>query len=160
MSTESRKLSVLKEIAAVLDGPGKPEGVTVHRQRDRPIWVDNLPAMVVYPAPNPNGVEEEVSWARMSQRMGGQLGRTLNFRVELRAEVPDDEPATDVLDEMYVWAVKALHGSDRLNGLVVAGPREQRSASQSETDGERTIARMAIEFEAEYRTRVLDPTEA
>ena len=160
MSAESRKLSVLKEIAAVLDGPGKPEGVTVHRQRDRPIWVDDLPAIVVYPAPNPNDVEEEVSWSRTGGRMGGSVDRTMNCRIELRAEVPDDEPATDVLDPLYVWAVKALHGSDRLNGLVVRGPEEQRSASQTETDGERTIARMAVEFEVLYRTRMLDPTEA
>ena len=148
----------MKEVVTKLDAAGKPAGTTVHRYREQPIDVANLPAIVVYPAPSPQGVEETVEYVRIG---GGRVRRKLNFRTELRIKTVDGTPATDTIDSLYTWVVKQLAPAGSLSSSgIVGGPHEVRSASEVFTEAETHVAVKVVEWEIEYQTLRTDPTEA
>lgn len=100
---------VLAHFASLLDGAGKPAGLTVHRSRGRPLDQDDLPAVVVYPlvldpedADHDEAVEEGLDWA-----------------VECRAKQIADASADEALDPLIVWVRKTVWGDREAGGLAM-----------------------------------------
>lgn len=153
---DSKRIQILKAVATAIDQPGKPSGLTVHRNRQRSIYVDDLPAVVVYPALTPEGTEERVESARIGS---AQVRRTLSFRTEIRVELDDATPPDDEMDPIYQWVVGQLAESGNLGGLTHRGPHEQSISSGVDTEGERWVAGMAVDWEAEFDTLRSDPTQ-
>jgi hypothetical protein len=147
----SRRELVMQAIVAVLDAPGKPEGVTVHRSRHIPIERDELPALVVYRARPPvGGRSEEV----IRPDHDTQVERRLNVRIEARVTSANPEPA---LDPLYLWVVKALREDPTLGGLVL-DLQEQGSDTDAAELG-KPVGAEGIDFEATYITDENNPEE-
>jgi hypothetical protein len=140
---------ILRVVEALLGAAGKPAGLTVHRQRTRPIEGDTLPAILFYAAD-----DDLIS-------VGGAddsplVERHMNLRVECRAVGTEITPPDAALDPLYVWAVGQLVGKGRLGGLasrVVEGRTEWYSK-----EGDVAVAAEAIIFTVKYRTARADPT--
>jgi len=156
---ESKRLQILKAFAAALDGPGKPPGLHVHRHPERPLHLDQLPAIVVYDAPVQGGVADRAEIVRI----GGPRAQrhTLNIVAELRVALDGETPPDDLLDPLYVWAVQAMVGAELLDGLLAQSAVETTSTGLQLLDGggEVTYAGVGINFEVVYERERGDPTQ-
>ena len=142
---------IIAAMAAALDGPEKPEGVTVHRDRTRPIERDKLPAIVLYAAsPDVRTREETV---RRSDH--DTVERTFTAMVEGRVVVRPDESPDAAIDPLYVWTVKALRADPTLGGLAMDVRETGTDIIAAEFD--KTYAAFGTTFEVVYFTAEDDP---
>ena len=139
---------ILQRFVQLLDGPGKPAGLTVHRYRTRAIESDKLPAQVVYPAARGPAVAETVE--RWNQ--AGDLQRTLTVRVESRVA---GNPPDEALDPYYLWAVEAVMADPTLGGL--AFDVQEEAVSFDAEEFQETIGACAVDFRVTYITSGYDP---
>ena len=147
--------SIREQIAAkvvdLLSAPGGPAGgLSVHRERTRPIEADKLPAILVYfEDDEPTPLQKERFQAPLTQRH-------LNIVLELRA-VPDGVSAPDqAIDPLYVWAIVQLVANERLGGLamgITEGPMKWTSK-----EADRVYAGAALHLVIHYRTSRTDPS--
>jgi len=146
---KSRQLQIMEAVVALLGASGKPTGLTVHMDRSTPIWQDSLPAVVVYPAASPQGVEETVEHVRIPST---RVRRTLNFRTELRVSVAEGVAPITAVDPLYLWVVTQLAPVNSVAGAHIKGPIEVRSMSDALVEGESHFAAKAVEWEIQYDT--------
>ncbi len=128
----------------------QPVGLTVHRERTRPIEIDSLPAILVYSdddVPKPLG--EEKYRAPLTER---QLTVALECRAQGSASVPPDA----ALDPITVWAALAIFADETLGGLA-NGVEEGRTVWKSQ-EGDVPIASAKWSITVKFRTSRLDPT--
>ncbi len=138
---------ILEQFKTLLDGGGKPAGLTVHRYRTRPIERDDLPAQVIYPADSAGGTVAET----LADFDGvGQLERELRVRVESRIEVPEGTPPDSALDALYLWAVQTILADTTLGGLALEVREDATSFDAAEF--EKTVAACATDFVVRYVT--------
>lgn len=140
-------------VAAVLDAlnaAGKPADVTVHRQRNRPIEQDSLPAILVYTAQE--AVDEPEG------DLDDTVERALTLRIEQRAKVASGQAPDTALDPLYAWTVQALQADPTFGGLAVrlwemghAWNMEERNVA---------LAGSVTTFGVEFYTAASDPEES
>lgn len=145
----SRREQLVLAAVAALDAAGKPAGLAVHRFRTRPIQKDQLPALVVYPAPDGEAV------ARGDGARGYKARRTLVLRVECRAIAPDGTPCDAALDPYTSWAVRALMQDPTLGGLALNAQEAAVLWDAEELD--RVYAAAAVDVRLDYVTAAADP---
>lgn len=137
-------------LVAALGAGGAPAGLTVHRERTRPIEIDSLPAIMVYAdddAPKP--LAQQVYAAPLTER---QLTLALECRAQGSSGVSPDE----ALDPVLVWAAKTALANERFGGLA-SGVEEGRTVWASR-EGDVPVASAKLSFTIRYRTSRLDPT--
>lgn len=143
---------ILTALVAALSGAGGPAGLTVHRERTRPIEIDSLPAIMIYAEdeqPKPLGAQ--AYRAPLTER---QLAIGVECRALGTATVSPDE----ALDPVVVWATQTILANEAFGGLA-NGVEEERTVWNSR-EGDLPIAAAAVHFTIKYRTSRLDPTSA
>lgn len=129
---------------------GGPAGLTVHRERTRPIEIDSLPAIVLY-------AEDE-----QPKTLGGAVYRAplterqLSIGVQCRAKGAASVSPDAALDPVLVWATKTVLANETFGGLA-NGVEEDRTVWSSR-EGDDPIAAATVHFTIKYRTSRLDPT--
>jgi hypothetical protein len=127
-----------------------PSGLTVHRERTRPIEIDSLPAIMLYSEDDP------------PQPLGGQTYRApltehqLAVALELRAQGSPSVPPDAALDPLYVWAILALMADVTFGGL--ASEVVEGRTVWSSREGDVPVASAKLSVTIKYRTSRLDPT--
>jgi hypothetical protein len=141
----------MSAIVATLGAAGAPAGLTVHRERTRPIEIDSLPAILVYaedaPKPKP--------WGEQNYR-APLVERQVLLRLECRAEGTSSTAVDVALDPITVWATQQMLKDVSFGGLANEVV-EENTAWQSR-EGDLPIASCAIHFTVKFRTSRLDPT--
>jgi hypothetical protein len=148
--------SIREQIAVavleVLQESGAPAGLTVHRERTRPITKDKLPAILVY-------FEDDEPTPLAKQRFQAPLTeRHLNLVLELRATPDEDQSPDEAVDPLYLWAVQQIMANERFGGLamgVTEGPMKWMAV-----ESDVIFAGAALHLIIHYRTSRLDPTAA
>jgi hypothetical protein len=151
MPTSIREQIVVLLVAALnASGSGRPAGLTVHRERTRPIEIDSLPAILVYAdddAPKPLG--QQTYAAPLTERR-------LSLSIECRAAGSSGVAVDQALDPLLVWAASAVRADEKFGGLA-NGVEEGRTVwSSRETDTQIAAAKWGITII--FRTSRLDPT--
>jgi hypothetical protein len=152
--------SIRERIAAALvaalgaaqtpDGYAAPAGLTVHRERTRPIEVDSLPAILVY-------FEDDPPRAFDKQQFRSPLAeRDVAVALECRAQGSASASPDEALDPVLVWAVKAGFADETFGGLAM-GAREGKANWRSR-ELDVPVAAATLRFSIRYRTSRLDPT--
>lgn len=149
MPTSIREQIVVALVAA-LGGAGGPAGLTVHRERTRPIETDSLPAVMLYAEDDqPRPLAEQKYRAPLTER---QMAIGLECRALGTASVSPDA----ALDPILVWAAKTTLANETFGGLA-NGVEEVRTVWMSR-EGDLPIAAATIHFSIKFRTSRLDPT--
>lgn len=127
-----------------------PAGITVHRERTRPIELDALPAILIY-------ADDEVPKPLGAQTYKAPLTeRQISISVQCRA-IGDNETSPDeALDPILVWALQAAFADESFGGLA-NGVEEERTVWSSR-EGDQAVAAATIHLTIKYRTSRLDPT--
>lgn len=143
---------ILVALAGYLAAGSPPAGLTVHRERTRPIEIDSLPAIMLYAEDEqPKNLGGETYRAPLTER---QLSIGLQCRAKGSASVSPDA----ALDPVLVWAIKTVMGNEAFAGLA-NGVEEDRTVWSSR-EGDDPIAAATVHFTIKYRTSRLDPTSA
>jgi len=128
----------------------RPAGLTIHRERTRPIETDSLPAVMLYAEDDPpKTLAREVYRAPFTER---QLSLGIECRAEGSASVSPDA----ALDPILVWTALALFADETLGGLA-NGMEEGRTVWTSR-EGNVPIAAAKWSLIIRFRTSRLDPT--
>jgi hypothetical protein len=128
----------------------QPIGLTVHRERTRPIEIDSLPAILVYVDDDaPKTLAGQVFAAPLTER---QASVSLECRAQGSASIPPDA----ALDPITVWAALAIFADERFGGLA-NGVEEGRTVWNSQ-EGDVPIASAKWSITVKFRTSRLDPT--
>ncbi len=143
---------IVLSAVALLQASGGPAGLTVKRERTRPIESEDLPAILVY-------CDDEEPTPLAKIKFGAPLTeRHLNLILELRAQATDTTPPDAAIDPLYVWAVQQIMNNERFSGLamgVTEGPMKWMSK-----EADVIYAAAALHLIVHYRTSRLDPTSA
>ena len=153
-----REQMMLAIIAALSEGStlsgstviAPPSGLTVHRERTRPIEVDSLPAILVY-------TEDDVP-----KTLGGDVYMApliecqATVSLECRAQGSGSIPPDAALDPVLVWAKLAIFADERFGGLA-SGVEQGRTVWNSR-EGDVPIASAKWSITVKFRTSRLDPT--
>lgn len=121
----------------------KPSGLTVHRQRTRPLGQDQLPAIVLWSSSEPREYDAT-----------DKVDRTLSLHAECRVK-HDGTSGDEALDPLLVWAEKVLMADITLGGRCVDILAQETTWDLEDRDV--PIARAAIRFEVKYQTKNNDP---
>lgn len=155
----SKRERVMQALLELLQNhPDPPEGLNVHRNYLRPIEVDRLPAIVIYPRPADMQPSEFVE--RRELGAAGKERRNLAVRFECRARASHDDHAPDsATDPLFRFVVQALHAGEQLEGLLMHAPREQSSGFGAVETEDAVLAALVIEYELHYETTRGNPDD-
>ena len=149
MSVSIRE-NIFGAIQALLGMSGGPAGLTIHRERTRPIEKETMPAILLYADDDiPKPLAGQQYKAPLTER---QLGLVCQCRAIGTLSISPDE----ALDSLIVWATQQIVGNEQFGGLA-NGVDEQRTVWISR-EGEVPVAAAAIHFTVKYRTARADPT--
>jgi hypothetical protein len=149
MSASVRE-QIISKVVELLSADGHPDGLTVHRERTRPLLAEQLPASVVYCA------DDEPTPLADQKFAAPLVMRHLRVLVENRAVGSETLSPDEALDPMLIWATQVLVRNERLDGLTL-GVEEGRTVWMSR-EGDQPIAAATMLFTFHYRTRRDDPT--
>src|SRR5258708_1304909 len=151
MPTSIREQSMVALVAALsAGGSGSPFGLSVHRERTRPIEIDSLPAIMVYADDDvPKTLGQQTYAAPLTER---QFSVVLECRAQGSSSVSPDA----ALDPVLVWAAITVLANERFGGLA-SGVDEGRTAWNSR-EGTTPLAAAKMFFTIKFRTSRLDPT--
>jgi hypothetical protein len=151
MPTSIREQIVAAVVAALsAGGGGSPAGLTVHRERTRPIEIDSLPAIMVYFDDDvPKPLAQQVYRAPLTERQ-------LSLSLEARAAGSESVSPDEALDPVLVWAAQAIRADETFGGLA-NGVEEGRTVWASK-EGDTVVAAAKWGITIKYRTSRLDPT--
>jgi hypothetical protein len=137
-------------VIVALEASGGPPGVTIHRERHRPIETDQLDAILVYAEDDmPKPLAGITYQAPLTERQ-------LNLVLEYRAKVPAGQTDDEALDPLIVWGTQQILQNEKFGGLA-SGVDEGRTVWLSR-EAETTVAAAAGHFTVKYRTKREDPT--
>lgn len=143
---------IISAIIAALGvmGGNRPGGLTVHRERTRPIEVDSLPAILVY-------AEDDVPKPLGQQVYGSPLTeRQLTVSLECRAQGTSSVSPDEALDPLLVYATQQMFADEKFGGL--ANQVEEGKTAWNSREGDVPVASARLSFTVRYRTSRLDPT--
>jgi hypothetical protein len=150
VTTSIREQIMAALVVALSTGGGSPAGLTVHRERTRPIEIDSLPAIMIYADDDvPKTLGQQTYAAPLTER---HLAVVLECRAQGSSGVSPDE----ALDPVLVWATITVLANERFGGLA-SGVEELRTAWSSR-EGDVPVASAKLIFTIRYRTSRLDPT--
>jgi len=143
---------IAQAVIDLLSASGEPGGLTVHRERTRPIEQDKFPAILVY-------FEDDEPTTLAKQRFQAPLTeRHLNLALEMRT-IPDPDSSPDqAIDPLYIWAISQLVPNERLGGLamgITEGPMKWMAK-----EADRVYAGAGLHLVVHYRTSRTDPSSA
>jgi hypothetical protein len=147
-------ISIREKIAAALiaalGGSSGIVGLTIHRQRTRPIETDSLPAIMVY-------FQDDAPQPFDKQKFRSPLvERSLAIALQCRAQGSPSISPDQALDPVLVWAVMGGFVDETFGGLAL-GAEEIRTEWKSR-EADAPIAAATLHFSIRYRTTRLDPT--
>lgn len=143
---------IMAALITALSGAGGPAGLSVHRERTRPIEIDSLPAIMIY-------AEDDTPKPLADQHYRAPLTeRQMSIAVECRAIGSVGVSPDAALDPIVVWAAKTILANETFGGLA-NGVEEERTVWSSR-EGDIPVAAAAVHFTIKYRTSRLDPTSA
>lgn len=132
----------------------KPSGLTIERGRVRDVRAADCPLLNVV-----LGDEGEITEAKGSK--SPPVLRPAEVATECFAV---GEPAEDAVDELYLWAVRAImadvivEGQPMLGGLVIGLEEKKVEYNHTlDTESDKVISGCRITFRATYMTTVGDP---
>jgi hypothetical protein len=141
---------IMAALVAALAGAGGPSGLTVHRERTKPIETDSLPAILAY-------ADDDVPKPLAGQNYKAPLTeRQLTVALECRAQGSASTSVDQALDPILVWAAQAIQKDETFGGLA-NGIEEGRTVWNSR-EGDVPIAAAKLSITIKYRTSRLDPT--
>lgn len=140
---------IFDAVVAALGAGTPPAGLTVFRERTRPIEIDSLPSILVY-------AEDDVPQNLQKQTFSPQTERALSLILECRAQGAAGVSPDQALDPVLVWAAQRVLKNERFGGLA-SGVEEGRTVWKSRED-DQPIASAKLGFTVRYRTSRLDPT--
>ena len=133
-----------------LNAGGGPAGLTVHRERTRPIEVDSLPAVMIY-------AEDDQPKPLAAQNYRAPLTeRQLTVGLQCRAQGSSSITPDAALDPVLVWASRRMFSDETFGGLA-NGVEEIRTVWASR-EGDLPVAAATTHFTIKYRTSRTDPT--
>lgn len=141
---------ILRSVKTLLEGTGKPTGLTVHRQRSRPLEQDDLPAIVVYPlSDDADDADHDLA-----------EDHTLTVALEMRVKVSATESAAgkssdEVLDPLYTWSVSKMLADITQGGLAI--DTREGSTTWDVEEPNVVLGRCATTFEIDYLTEAANP---
>lgn len=145
-----REQIVAALVVALSSGSGAPAGLTIHRERTRPIEIDSLPAILIYSEDDtPTTLGAQTYRAPLSEKK-------LEPVLELRAAGSSGVAPDQAIDPLYVWAMKAI-GADETFGGLANGVEEGKTIWNSR-EGDTPVAAAQLHITIRYRTSRLDPT--
>lgn len=150
MPGTSYREQILAAIVAAIptSGGGAPAGLTVHRERTRPIEQDSLPAIMLY-------FEDETPEPLAGQQFKAPLTqRCLNVVAEIRVDASASSPDA-AIDPVYVWLMQSLAVDETFGGLAMGifeGPIKWTAK-----EADRILAGAAVHLSVHYRTKRLNP---
>lgn len=151
MPPASIREQIAVAVVAALSAAGRPTGLTVHRERTRPIETDALPAILVYfeddAAPKPFDGQKYRS---------PLVKRSVQISLQCRAAGSQGLPPDAALDPITVWATQRMF-ADETFGTLAIGVEEGRTEWKSR-EGDIPVAAATIRFSIDYRTARIDPT--
>jgi hypothetical protein len=146
-------LSIREQIMTALIAAlssGGPSGLTVHRERTRPIETDSLPAIMVYADDDvPATLAKQIYKAPLTERQ-------LSIALECRAAGSSGVSVDEALDPILVFATQTIFANEQFGDLA-SGVEEGRTVWSSK-EGDAPVAAAKISFTIRYRTSRLDPT--
>jgi hypothetical protein len=148
MNPSIREL-LMQAIEDSLGAEDAPAGLTVHRERTRPIEMDSLPAIMLY-------AEDDQPKAIGSNYRAPQTERQLSIGLQCRAMGSSSVTPDEALDPVIVWANLQMFSDETFGGLA-NGVEEIRTVWSSR-EGDQPVAAATIHFTVKYRTSRLDPT--
>lgn len=141
---------IMTALIAALSAGGGPAGLTVHRERTRPIEIDSLPAIMIYADDEkPKPLLGIVYKAPLTERQ-------LAIGVQCRAQGSTGVSPDQALDPVMVWALQKILANEQFGGLA-NGVEEERTVWSSR-EGDTPVAAATIHLTIKYRTSRLDPT--
>jgi hypothetical protein len=156
MASSIREQIILAAVA-LLESDGGPAGLTVYRERTRPIEPTSLPAILIY-------ADDDTPEPLAKQQYQAPLvTRNLILHVECRAQGSTTVPPDAALDPLLVWVSQQFAQNEHFptsadppvnlaNGVV------EGKTSWFSKEGDQLLAAAAIEWTVKYRTSRLDPT--
>jgi len=147
---------IIVAIVGLLGGTNKPTGLTIHRERTRPIQDDELPAILVYTE------DDEPKPLSGQQYRAPLVERQLVVYLEHRAAGSLSTPPDAALDPLIVWSTRTMVGNEKFvttgfpDGLAT-GVHEGKTAWMSR-EGDKALAAASTQWVVKYRTSRLDPT--
>lgn len=141
---------VLLVAALSAGGPDSPAGLTIHRERTRPLEIDDLPAIVVY------ADDDEPKPLGQQQYAAPLTERWFDLTLECRAQGSGSVSVDEALDPIIVWATKTVLANERFGGL--ASTAVEGKTSWSSREGDVPVAAAKLKFTIRYRTSRGDPT--
>jgi hypothetical protein len=136
-------------IQTLLEAAGGPAGLTVHRQRTRPIEEDTLPAILIY-------ADDDAPKPLLNQQYNPPLTeRQMMLVCECRAKGTLSISPDEALDPLLVWATQQIMQNQQFGGLA-NGADEQRTVWNSR-EGNIPVAAAGLHFLVKYRTATTDP---
>jgi hypothetical protein len=137
-------------IVAAVSGPGAPAGLTVHRERTRPVENEQLPAILIY-------FEDEQPEPLAGQKFRAPLTeRSLGVVAEIRVVPTGGQAPDEAADSLYVWLIQAVGADESFGGLAMGVTEGPVKWFSKEADA--IYAGAAVHFIVHYRTKRLDPT--
>ena len=141
---------IVSSLVALLEAEGAPEGLTVHRERTRPIEADSLPALLIY-------CEDDEPAATDRQTFRSPLvERSLHVVVEARSRVTSPLSPDQALDPLLVWTAQQILQNETMGGLAIGAIEGKANWISKETDV--VLAAAIANYHIRYRTSRLDPT--
>lgn len=148
---------IILAIVALLGADGGPSGLTVHRERTRPIENDELPAILIYcddDAPETLG---------KIQYQAPLVTRNLILHVECRALGSTTVPPDAALDPLLVWVTQQLTKNEKFPTsddppVDLGNGVEEGKTTWLSKEGDQMYAAASMEWTVKYRTSRLDPT--
>lgn len=139
--THQRK-TIRDEVVALLSAGNAivPAG-NVHKNRDQPLTVADLPAIVVYTLPEQSRSLDSTSTT---------LLRTLEVNVELHAAVKPDESTDDAIDAYCDQIEAALKADQSWGGTVTASDLKSTEWTKDDQGGEAPIGTLRLKYIATY----------
>lgn len=151
----SKREELLQYLVSEVDAVGKPTGLAVDRERNRPLQVAGLPAVGLYL------LREEVAPGDGRSPRSYKVVRAATLRAEVRAAITDaDDPTTPdaALDPYLSWVVQRVM-RDRTQGGRAKMTYERQTQWTAE-EGDALFAAAAVDFTIEYITSAVDPDAA
>ncbi|MGH9716407.1 MAG: hypothetical protein ACRD4R_06740 [Candidatus Acidiferrales bacterium] len=136
--------------SATPDGFAPPSGLTIHRERTRPIEIDSLPAILVY-------FEDDAPKPFDRQQFRSPLAeRDMSVALECRAMGSESVSPDAALDPVLSWAFKAGLADETFGGLAMGA--EPGKATWKSREGDTPVAAATLRIQIRFRTSRLDPT--
>lgn len=143
---DTRRLAMLKAFETVLDGVGKPTGLTVDRKPHQAIEKHDLPTVRIA---HGGGV-------RVNTEVNDLTENTDVVELSIMAVCDESDPPDDAIDPYWSWVLSSLEADPTLGGVV--SEITLRPAGRTEFDpADKVYVRIQQEVEVQYYARRTDP---